>query len=195
MLFLRGYLSGETSKLDISIGRPHAVEVQEHYEKLVFEEDHVKECVIGEKDTCIAYLLDRWVVQSHYHDTEDDIPYCDGYLLLYSTTSRSSFQDVARTCRQVPLDPKRNPNTVLVLVGTKSDLVSSREVTPEEGAAMAKDLGCHAFIETSAKTGKNVDAAVLAMVQALREAAASREMIIVSAFHKLRELVGGASKS
>jgi len=54
---------------------------------------------------------------------------------------------------------------------------------------MAKELGCHAFIETSAKSGQNVDAAVLAMVQALRETAASRENVIFSTFHTLRDLL------
>jgi GTPase SAR1 family protein len=55
----------------------------------------------------------------------------------------------------------------LILVGTKSVDKSSREVTPEEGRALATELSCPAFFETSAKSGENVNNAVLAMVLVL----------------------------
>ena len=44
----------------------------------------------------------------------------------------------------------------IVLVGNKTDLETDRQVSYEEGAAFAKrnDL---IFMETSAKTGENVD--------------------------------------
>ena len=90
-------------------------------------------------------------------------------ILLYSTTSRSSFKEVSRTCRELPLNATEDRNLVLILVGTKSDDKSSREVSPEEGRALACELGCRAFFETSAKSGENVNDAVLAMVLALRK--------------------------
>ncbi|KAF9477815.1 hypothetical protein BDN70DRAFT_776480, partial [Pholiota conissans] len=94
---------------------------------------------------------------------------CHGIILLYSINSRWSFHDVSRTCRQIPLDAKQNPRLVFVLVGMKSDEKSTREVSSEEGLALAADLGCKAFFEASAKSGENVDAAVFAMVRALRQ--------------------------
>lgn len=95
---------------------------------------------------------------------------------MYSIASRVSFQDVSRTCRQLPLDAKTDPRLVLVLVGTKSDDDLAREVSTDEGAALAQGLGCKGFFETSAKRGENVDTAVLAMVQALRQAEAERKI-------------------
>lgn len=91
-------------------------------------------------------------------------------------------------CRQIPLNARQDPNLILILAGTKSDLKSSRQVTAEEGLALAKELGCEAFFETSAKSGENVDAVVLSMVQALRRAATSREMDMMAPFKMMRNL-------
>ena len=43
-----------------------------------------------------------------------------------------------------------------ILVGTKSDLISEREVSQKEGEKLAKNNGFYYF-ETSAKEGTNVD--------------------------------------
>lgn len=44
----------------------------------------------------------------------------------------------------------------LILVGSKCDLESDREVSKEEGKSLAEKFGCP-FYETSAKTRVNVD--------------------------------------
>ncbi|KAH9478342.1 Ras-like protein [Psilocybe cubensis] len=126
-----------------------------------------------------------------YRDMEEEMPSCDGYIILYSIASRSSFQEVSRICRQIPLNGRQDPNLMLILAGTKSDLKSSRQVSTEEGLALAKELGCEAFFETSAKSGENVDAVVLSMVQALRRAAASRDMDMMAPFRMMRNLFRG----
>ena len=61
----------------------------------------------------------------------------------------------------------------------------------EEGAALAKELGCQAFLETSSKTGANVDTVVLSMVEALTKAAAAREIFWAMPFRRARELLRG----
>jgi GTPase SAR1 family protein len=45
----------------------------------------------------------------------------------------------------------------LVLCGNKTDLESERQVKVEEGEALAKSWGKVSFVETSAKTNKNVN--------------------------------------
>lgn len=52
----------------------------------------------------------------------------------------------------------------IVLVGNKSDRVNEREVGKEEGAALAKKLGCE-FVETSAKTRSNLEVAYYTVVR------------------------------
>jgi GTPase KRas protein len=55
----------------------------------------------------------------------------------------------------------------MMLVGNKCDKVTEREVTREEGAAMARQLACD-FIETSAKTCVNVERSFYQVVKAIR---------------------------
>lgn len=52
----------------------------------------------------------------------------------------------------------------LVLVGNKADRANEREVGREEGAALAKKLGCE-FVETSAKTRMNLELAYFTVVR------------------------------
>ena len=61
---------------------------------------------------------------------------------------------------------KRDP-ILMMLVGNKCDKVQQREVSREEGAALAQQFGCN-FLETSAKTGQNVEDMFTDLVRALR---------------------------
>lgn len=53
-----------------------------------------------------------------------------------------------------------NPNTVIFLIGNKSDLDSQRDVTYEEAKKFADENGLM-FMETSAKSGEGVEEAFL----------------------------------
>jgi GTPase KRas protein len=52
-------------------------------------------------------------------------------------------------------------------VGNKSDRVSDREVSTQEGHALARELGCE-FVEASAKNCINVEKAFYDVVRILR---------------------------
>ncbi|KAJ3007103.1 UNVERIFIED_CONTAM: Ras GTPase ras2 [Siphonaria sp. JEL0065] len=82
----------------------------------------------------------------------------DGFLLVYSITSRQSFNYIkqyhkemirARTTSEFVYAP-------VVIVGNKTDLAGEREVSAQEGIDLAKLFRCE-FIETSAKTKYNVE--------------------------------------
>lgn len=78
-----------------------------------------------------------------------------GALLVYDVTRRSTYQNLSTWLS----DARRhltNPNTVIMLVGNKTDLDKQRQVTFEEAAKFAEENGL-IFIETSAKTGTNVE--------------------------------------
>lgn len=62
---------------------------------------------------------------------------------------------------------KRN-KPIFVLVGNKSDKAYEREVSKEEGQALARSFGCE-FLETSAKTAQNVERLFMNLVRALRQ--------------------------
>jgi GTPase KRas protein len=54
-----------------------------------------------------------------------------------------------------------------MLVGNMADKEHEREVSKEEGAALARMFGCE-FIETSAKTAQNVERVFTNLVRKLR---------------------------
>ncbi|KAJ7816211.1 ras protein [Mycena olivaceomarginata] len=101
-----------------------------------------------------ATLRDQWVREGQ------------GFLLIYSITSRTTF-DRLEVFRQSVRRAKRG-DPILMLVGNKSDKAYEREVSKEEGAALARHFGCE-FIETSAKTAQNVEQVFTSLVRALRQ--------------------------
>ena len=80
----------------------------------------------------------------------------DGFLLVYDTTSHSSYEKLDYWNEQIKLNAPEN--TKYILVGNKTDPKDKREVTTEEGEKFAKDNGVK-FFETSAKDGTNVNEA------------------------------------
>ncbi|GAA5913337.1 uncharacterized protein JCM6883_003043 [Sporobolomyces salmoneus] len=81
----------------------------------------------------------------------------DGFLVVYSTTSRSSFLRIHEFIQQITR-VKDSDRVPIVLVGNKVDRINEREVETREGAELAKRLGCE-FVETSAKTREGLEKA------------------------------------
>jgi len=81
-----------------------------------------------------------------------------GALLFYDITRRDTFNHLTTW-----LDDARqhsNSNMVIMLIGNKTDQEQKRAVTRDEGEQFAKDHGL-IFMETSAKTSKNVEEAFI----------------------------------
>jgi len=90
----------------------------------------------------------------------------EGFLLVYSITSRQSFEEIV-TFQQQILRVKDKDYFPIILVGNKCDLDNERVVSKEEGAQLARSFGCK-FIETSAKSRINVDNAFYDLVREIR---------------------------
>lgn len=90
----------------------------------------------------------------------------EGFLLVYSITSRQSFEEIM-TFQQQILRVKDKDYFPIILVGNKCDLDSERMVSKEEGEQLARNFGCK-FIETSAKSRINVDNAFYDLVREIR---------------------------
>lgn len=114
-----------------------------------------------------------WIFTEEYTALRDQwIRDGEGFLIVYSITARSTFERVERFRDQI-FRVKDVTEVPLILVGNKSDKVTEREVSREEGYQMAKRLNCE-FIETSAKTCVNVERSfysVVRMIRAKREGA------------------------
>jgi len=84
----------------------------------------------------------------------------DGIIMVYDTTSSDSFDHVNDWLKEV--NRYASEGTCKLLVGNKCDRTADRAVTTERAKEFADDLGV-AFLETSAKTAKNVEEAFLTM--------------------------------
>lgn len=79
-------------------------------------------------------------------------------LLVYDITNRDSFISLTRWITEAKAHG--NKDITLTLVGNKSDLEDERLVSVEEAKLFAEQNNL-LFVETSAKTGSNVDAAYI----------------------------------
>ena len=156
--------------------------------------------------SCMLEVLDT-AGQEEYTALRDQwIRDGEGFVLVYSITSRSSFTRIQRFHNQIQRvkessnagsptlggylsSPIQSPMMMsgvggggsngggggggggpapVMLVGNKSDRVTEREVSTQEGNALAKELGCE-FVEASAKNCINVERAFYDVVRTLRK--------------------------
>jgi small GTP-binding protein len=90
----------------------------------------------------------------------------EAFLLIYAVDARTTFDDaVALRDHVLRLRDGDDHEIPLVLIGNKCDLPEAqRQVTPDEGRAIAKAWGCP-FFETSAKESINVAESFEALVR------------------------------
>lgn len=78
-----------------------------------------------------------------------------GYLIIYSVTSRQSFE-LVEVIRDKILNSIGNDNIPMVLIGNKCDLNYQRQVEKIEGEQLAKKFGNVNFLETSVRDDVNI---------------------------------------
>uniref|UniRef100_A0A6B2LIG9 Ras-related protein Rab-18 n=1 Tax=Arcella intermedia TaxID=1963864 RepID=A0A6B2LIG9_9EUKA len=86
-----------------------------------------------------------------------------GALLVYDVSNNDSFSRLEGWLKDVKEAPG-NENTQILLIGNKSDKEDQREVSTERGIEFSR-LNNINFMETSAKTGDNVDRAFQIILQ------------------------------
>ena len=92
-----------------------------------------------------------------------------GFLLVYSITSRQTFDEVAMLRDKILRTKDDESDKVpIVLAGNKCDLEEQRQVPTSEGQELAKDWEC-AFFETSARDKINNVDCFYKVVQMIRE--------------------------
>ncbi|XP_013786585.1 ras-related and estrogen-regulated growth inhibitor-like isoform X1 [Limulus polyphemus] len=82
---------------------------------------------------------------------DGNINWGEGFLLVYSTTDRGSFEDILHLHQHIA-SVKKTQNFSCVLVGNKNDLTHERKVEQEEAEQLAVELSC-CFFECSACDG------------------------------------------
>ncbi|EWC46930.1 protein ras-2 [Drechslerella stenobrocha 248] len=152
-------------------------------------EDSYRKQVVIDQQSCMLEVLDT-AGQEEYTALRDQwIRDGEGFLLVYSISSRSSFARIKRFHQQImrvkdnvtsphtaasplgsPVLSGANPKSTqipIMLVGNKSDRVTEREVSTQEGISLSKELDC-LFVEASAKNCVNVEKAFYEVVRELR---------------------------
>ncbi|XP_059854232.1 ras-related protein Rab-37 isoform X3 [Delphinus delphis] len=100
----------------------------------------------------------RSVTHAYYRDAQ-------ALLLLYDITNKSSFDNIRAWLTEIHEYAQRD--VVIMLLGNKADVSSERMIRSEDGEMLAREYGVP-FMETSAKTGMNVELAFLAIAKELK---------------------------
>lgn len=145
-------------------------------------EDSYRKQVVIDQQSCMLEIVDT-AGQEEYTTLRDQwIRDGEGFVLVYSIDSRASFSRIQKfhsliqrtkesaangspTYTRAPIYLGPSP---VMLVGNKSDKVTEREVSTQEGSALAKRLGCQ-FVEASAKNCVNVETIFYDVVRHLRK--------------------------
>jgi small GTP-binding protein len=145
---------------------------------MMFVDSYRKQCVIDD-EVALLDVLDTAGQEEYSAMREQYMRTGEGFLLVYSITSRSSFEEIS-TFQQQILRVKDRDYYPMVVVANKCDLEHERQVSTQgiaihcilrlmwaEGKALANSFGCK-FIETSAKNRINVDEAFYSLVREIR---------------------------
>uniref|UniRef100_A0A8C4H4P4 small monomeric GTPase n=1 Tax=Dicentrarchus labrax TaxID=13489 RepID=A0A8C4H4P4_DICLA len=123
----------------------------------------------------------RSVTHAYYRDAH-------ALLLLYDVTNKSSFDNIQAWLTEI--HEYAQQDVVLMLLGNKADATHERVVKREDGERLAKEFGVP-FMETSARSGLNVELAFTAVAKELKH----RSMKDPSEKFKLQEYVNKEMKS
>ncbi|WVW78293.1 hypothetical protein I302_100247 [Kwoniella bestiolae CBS 10118] len=157
------------------------------------EDCYRKQWVVDDQP-CLLEVLDT-AGQEEYTALRDQwIRDGEGFLIVYSITSRATFERIERIVERVlrvkdenhaspyshhypqshpygssqyPQSPAGGKRIPIVIVGNKKDQYHSREVSTDEGSNLARSLGCD-FYEASAKTNSNVENAFKSLVRQIK---------------------------
>ena len=81
----------------------------------------------------------------------------NGALFMYDVTNYGSLAHIDDWLMIIRKEIPSETPFPIIAVGGKADLTSDREVTSEEGINISKSRGLDGFVESSAKTGENVE--------------------------------------
>ncbi|KAG5360091.1 Ras-like protein [Yarrowia sp. B02] len=130
-------------------------------------EDSYRKQVVLDGQTAMLEILDT-AGQEEYTALRDQwIRDGEGFILVYSITSRSSFSRIRTYYEQIQRVKEDDEGFSVVIVANKSDRTTERVVSLEDGKALARELNS-GFFEASAKLNVNIENAFFDCVRACR---------------------------
>jgi GTPase KRas protein len=136
----------------------------EEYDPTI-EDSYRKQCII-DNQLAMLDILDT-AGQEEYSAMRDQYMRSgQGFLLVYAVTSVGSFEELFHFYEHI-LNTKDVNSVPLVICGNKCDLEKERQVSIQDGQALAAKWNCR-FYETSAKTRINVEEAFFEVIREIR---------------------------
>lgn len=130
-------------------------------------EDSYRKQVVLDGQTAMLEILDT-AGQEEYTALRDQwIRDGEGFILVYSITSRSSFSRIRTYYEQIQRVKEDDERFSVVIVGNKSDRNAERVVSTDDGRALARELNS-GFFESSAKLNVNIENSFFDCVRACR---------------------------
>lgn len=99
-----------------------------------------------------------------------------GVLLVYDVTERDSLKNVQHWMGS--LKTNASEDIVIILIGNKTDKENERVISYNEGATVAKGIGCP-FFETSALNGSNIDDAFISITKQCKDKLVADQEILL----------------
>ena len=133
-----------------------------------------KECEFEGLESKVRFVIWDLAGQSQFKRVRSSyVANAEAGILVFDVTRRDTF-DSLKTWYSETLEA--SPNIALIIVGNKIDLTDSIEVTTTEGLDTANKLGL-SYIETSAKTGENIeDAFKMLALQIIKKFVVTKEI-------------------
>ncbi len=153
----------------------------------IYTESYISTIALDDFKTKTIWLDDKIIIleineqptvvdpTGYYHPNEYR---CDGVMFVFDLTDQVGYNNVKQWVREI--ETLMCENVVKLLVGTMCDCVDRRVVDYETAKEFADALGMD-YIETSAKTGVNVDEAFMQLVSEIYNRRAKPETLTNSA--------------
>uniref|UniRef100_A0AAQ4P328 small monomeric GTPase n=1 Tax=Gasterosteus aculeatus aculeatus TaxID=481459 RepID=A0AAQ4P328_GASAC len=122
----------------------------------------------GEANKCLSTAFIPTVVEMGRNISICFCSFCKALLLLYDITSKTSFDNIRAWLTEI--HEYAQSDVVIMLLGNKTDMNSDRAIRRDEGERLAREYSVP-FMETSAKTGVNVELAFTAVSKELKHRA------------------------
>ena len=126
-----------------------------------------KECDFEGLDSKVRFVLWDLAGQAQFKRVRQSyLSNAEAGILVYDVTRKDTLNKVENWFNEIK---DVSPSISLILVGNKIDLTENRVISTEMGEALAKKLNL-SYIETSAKTGENInDAFKMLALQRIKE--------------------------